>query len=80
MMTEAVEEARRRLTAKILADAIGDPKSMVAAQEDGQKEDLLESEDMPRRRRGRREQPVDGSFPYDDADHRGDCGSSEVSQ
>ncbi|MBG83380.1 MAG: hypothetical protein CMJ40_02405 [Phycisphaerae bacterium] len=79
-MSEAVAAERRRLTAKILADAIGDPKTMASANEGDAADDEIKLEDAPQRRRGRRGRPVEYKFPYEDHDHRGVCGDHEVSR
>ena len=80
-MREAVAVERRRLTAKILADAIGAPSAPKSA-------DAEEAAPPPERRgppggrrpgRGGRPTTIH-EFPYDDHDHRGVCGCNEVSQ
>ena len=79
-MTEAILAERRRLTAKILADAIGNPKAMASAKDDMDTDVEIEEGGAPTRRRARRDDATEINFPYDDQDHRGVCGGEEVSQ
>ena len=79
-MTEAILAERRRLTAKILADAIGNPKAMASAKDDTDTDVEIEEGGAPTRRRARRDDATEINFPYDDQDHRGVCGGEEVSQ
>ena len=78
-MREAVTAERRRLSTKILADAIGAPASPATAEE-GEGEAEPADDEPPGHRRGRRERPTEYEFPYDDHDHRGVCGCNEVSK
>jgi hypothetical protein len=79
-MSQAISAERRRLTAKILADAIGDPKSMASAEVEDDMDSGIEDEGGPQRRPGRQAKPAVFEFPYEDNDHRGVCGGNEVSQ
>ena len=80
MMTEAILAERGRLTAKILADAIGDPKSLASAEEKVDVDVEIDPSGAPTRRRVRRDDTVQINFPYEDKDHRGVCGDEEVSR
>ncbi len=79
-MRNAVAVERRRLTTKILADAIGNPTSPKTA--DAEMDMDAAPENAPRgpRRRGRRPggPPTTFEFPYQDRDDRGVCGCHEV--